>query len=90
MCYPAAWVGQGIFITTGEIYVEHIDVTYPGFEYEIWTEHFVIPSGTYGPYDAWDLAMLGYGPGEWDPTSADPSGTISSNQVLTIRYLYTR
>jgi hypothetical protein len=90
LVYPAVWVHQGIFITTGDVYVEHIDITYPDFPFEIWTEHFVIPSGPYGPYDAWDLSILGYGPGVWDPDSDEPSGIIGADQVKVIRYYYTR
>jgi hypothetical protein len=84
---PALWVDSAIFdADKGTVVVKHLDaatmVEVAG------TQTYSVAAGSYGPYNP--LTIANYGPGYLAPGSAPASGTISSNQTVTITYLYAK
>ena len=82
--------GQAICITYyykknqyGTIIVSHIDAATYAF---LKQETFKVPVGRYGPY--YPESFPGYGPGTLLPGSDLPSGTIYSDGLKTIYFMY--
>jgi len=54
---------------------------------ELWKETFTIPTGAYGPYNAYTFPR--FHPGVWDEASDPPSGYVTTPYaVITIVYVY--
>ena len=90
-CYPfirpAVWVKSTIFeAEKGCVIVKHLDAD---TRLEVAsTQTYTVAPGNYGPYGP--LTIANYGPGTLAPGSAPTSGTINSNQTITITYLYSK
>jgi hypothetical protein len=71
--------------TTGRVNIYHKDADTGAI---LHTDSYNLNPGNYGPYGP--MSFPGYESGTLAPGSAQPSGTIASNQTVNITYLYAK